>query len=246
MTVTTWLILGASSAIARAFARQAAVSGADIILAGRDLADLARTAADIRISTGRNVTVAQFDALDRATHEALVAQCAALPGVINVALLFGIMPNQASMDADVGQALACIDTGFAGAVAILQALAPELEKRRNGVIVGFGSVAGDRGWLKNYIYGATKAGLHTYLAGLRNRLGRSDVHVLTVKPGFVDTSMTFGLPGMFLVASPEAVARACLLAAAKRRDVIYVPGFWWLIMTIIKAVPERIFKRLSI
>ena len=246
MIASHWLILGASSAIARAFARQAAAAGADIILAGRDQADLERTAADIRISTGRSVTVAQFDALDRATHQALVSHCAALPGIINVALLFGIMPDQAGMDADVGQAWACIDTGFAGAVAILQTLAPELEKRRGGVVVGFGSVAGDRGRLKNYIYGATKAGLHTYLAGLRNRLGRSGVHVMTVKPGFVDTAMTFGLPGMFLVASSDAVARACLAAVAKRRDVIYVPGFWWLIMTIIKAVPERVFKRLSI
>ena len=241
-----WLILGASSAIARAFARQAAAAGADIILAGRDQADLAHTAADLRITSGRTISVARFDALDRSTHAALAERLAAVPGIVNIALLFGIMPDQATMDADVGQAMACIDTGFAGAVAILQTLAPELEKRRGGVIVGVGSVAGDRGRLKNYVYGATKAGLHTYLAGLRNRLSRSGVHVVTVKPGFVDTAMTYGLPGMFLVASPDAVARACLDAAAKRRDVIYVPGFWWLVMTIIKVIPERLFKRLSI
>jgi short-subunit dehydrogenase len=150
------------------------------------------------------------------------------------------------MDAKVDQALACIDTGLTGAVSILHRLAPVLERRRAGTIVAFGSVAGDRGRLKNYVYGAAKAGLHTYLAGLRNRLGRSGVHVMTVKPGFVDTGMTFGLPGLFLVAQPEAVARACLDAAAKRRDVIYVPWFWQVIMAIIRAVPERIFKRLSV
>ena len=244
--MTTWLILGASSAIARAFARQAASGGADIILAGRDQADLARTAADIRIASGRDVGIAAFDALDRATYTALAERLATVPGIVNIALLFGTMPPQSAMDADPGQAIACIDTGFAGAVAILQTLAPELEKRGAGVIVGVGSVAGDRGRLKNYIYGATKAGLHTYLAGLRIRLGRSGVHVLTVKPGFVDTAMTFGLPGMFLVASPDAVARACLAAAAKHRNVIYVPRFWWLIMAVIKAIPERIFKRLSL
>jgi short-subunit dehydrogenase len=242
----TWVILGASSAIGRAFARQAAQRGADVILAGRDGPDLARTAADIGIATGRQVLVAAFDALDSASHAALAARIAPLPGLVNVALLFGIMPDQATMDADPGQARACIETGLVGAVSILQTLAPGLEQRRGGVVVGFGSVAGDRGRLKNYVYGAAKAGLHTYLAGLRNRLGRHGVHVMTVKPGFVDTAMTFGLPGMFLVAQPEAVARACLDAASRRRDVIYVPGFWWAIMAVIRAVPERVFKRLSI
>jgi short-subunit dehydrogenase len=242
----TWLVLGASSAIARAFAREAAARGSALILAGRDQEDLARTAADIRITSGRDVVCAAFDATDPASHVALAAQVAALPGTMNVALLFGIMPDQAAMDADPSLATACIDTGFTGAVSILHRLAPDLARRGEGVVIGFGSVAGDRGRLKNYVYGATKAGLHTYLAGLRNRMGRSGVHVMTVKPGFVDTAMTFGLPGMFLVAQPEAVARACLDAAAKRRDVIYVPWFWWGIMAIIRAVPERVFKRLSI
>ena len=241
-----WLVLGASSAIGRAFARQAAGGGADIILAGRDQADLARTAADIRIASGRDVVCVAFDAMDRATHHALAERLAGMDGVINIALLFGIMPDQAAMDADPDQAAACIDTGLTGAVVILQTLAPELAKRRAGVIIGVGSVAGDRGRLKNYVYGATKAGLHTYLAGLRNRMARCGVHVVTVKPGFVDTAMTFGLPGMFLVASPDAVAQACLAAAQRRRDVIYVPRFWWLIMAMIRMVPERLFKRLSI
>ena len=242
----TWLILGASSAIARAFARAAAARGANVILAGRDLADLARTAADIEISLGRSATVRNFDALDMAGHAALAADLATLPGTLNIALMFGTMPEQADMDANPDLALSCITSSFTGAVSVLHRLAPLLEARGRGTIIGFGSVAGDRGRLKNYVYGSAKAGLHTYLAGLRNRLGRSGVHVMTVKPGFVDTAMTFGLPGLFLVASPEFVARACLDAAAKRRDVIYVPWFWWGIMMIIKHVPERVFKRLAI
>ncbi|HEX2114477.1 MAG TPA: SDR family NAD(P)-dependent oxidoreductase, partial [Alphaproteobacteria bacterium] len=108
------------------------------------------------------------------------------------------------------------------------------------------SVAGDRGRIKNYVYGSAKAGLSAYLQGLRARLFRSGVTVTTVKPGFVDTAMTFGLPGMFLVASPESVARACLAAARRGREEVYVPFFWWGIMTIIRNIPERIFKRLSI
>ena len=95
-------------------------------------------------------------------------------------------------------------------------------------------------------YACAKAGLNAYLQGLRARLFRAGVSVTTVKAGFLDTAMTFGLPGMFLVASPEACARACLGHAAKGREVAYFPIFWWGIMTIIRAIPERIFKRLSI
>jgi short-subunit dehydrogenase len=242
----TWLILGASSAIARAFAREAAARGADVILAGRDTEDLARTAADIVIGTGRAATVMSFDALDSSTHAGLVSKLANLPGVLNVALMFGTMPDQAAMDENPDLALSCIASNFAGAVSILHRLAPLLEARRDGIVIGFGSVAGDRGRLKNYLYGSAKSGLDTYLSGLRNRLGRAGVHVMTVKPGFVDTAMTFGLPGLFLVASPESVARACLNAAAARKNVIYVPWFWWGIMAVIRAIPERTFKRMSI
>jgi decaprenylphospho-beta-D-erythro-pentofuranosid-2-ulose 2-reductase len=245
-TPETWLILGASSAIARAFAREAAARGAHIILAGRDTEDLHRTAADITITSNTQVSVLEFDALDFPSHAALPALLESTPGILNIALLFGTMPDQAAMDADPSLARDCIASTFTGAVSVLHHLAPLLESRRAGTIIGIGSVAGDRGRLKNYVYGAAKSGLHTYLAGLRNRLGRSGVHVMTVKPGFIDTAMTFGLPGLFLVASPDYVARTCLNAAAKRRDVIYVPWFWWGIMTIIRHVPERIFKRMAI
>jgi short-subunit dehydrogenase len=242
----TWIVIGASSAIGRALARLAAERGADVILAGRDNEDLQRTAADIGISTGRATKIVAFDATDAGSHRALADVAHATEGVINVAVLFASMPEQADMDANPDLAAACIDTGLGGAVSVLHRLAPVMEQRRAGVVIGFGSVAGDRGRLKNYVYGATKSGLHTYLAGLRNRLGRAGVHVLTVKPGFVDTAMTWGLPGLFLVASPASVAAACLAAAEQRRDVIYVPWFWRGIMLVIRAIPERVFKRLSL
>jgi short-subunit dehydrogenase len=246
MSGQTWLILGASSSIARALARAAAAAGADIILAGRDEPDLSRSATDLCVAYGITATTLHFDATDTASHAAVAAALPKVPGILNVALLFGVMPDQAAMDAAPQRALDCIATNVAGAISILHHLAPLLESRRAGTLVGFGSVAGDRGRLKNYVYGATKSALHTYLAGLRNRLGRAGVHVLTVKPGFVDTAMTFGLPGLFLVATPDQVARAVLAAAASRRDIIYVPFFWRPIMTIICAIPEPAFKRLSI
>lgn len=244
----TWLVLGASSAIARAFARVAAAEGADVILAGRDRDDLDKSAADVALRSGRRATVLAFDALDYAGHAALMQRVRdeAGAGTLNVFVAFGTMPSQAEIDQDFRLAARTIESNYLGAVSVLQAAAPILEAQKRGAVVALSSVAGDRGRIKNYVYGSAKAGLSAYLQGLRARLFRSGVSVTTVKPGFVDTAMTFGLPGMFLVASPEAVARACLAAARKGREEIYFPFFWWGIMTIIRNIPERIFKRLSI
>ena len=243
----TWLVLGASSSVARAFARLVAASGAAVLLAGRDPDDLARSAADLTARYGARAEVLVFDARDAASSAALVQRCAALPpGTLDVFLAFGAMPEQAAMEADPALATATIEATYTGAVAVLLGLAPLLEAGKRGHVVVLGSVAGDRGRLKNYVYGSAKAGLAVFTAGLRNRLFRSGVLVTTVKPGFLDTAMTWGLPGLFLVASPEAAARACLKAALKGREVVYVPAVWALIMLIIRLIPERIFKRLSI
>jgi decaprenylphospho-beta-D-erythro-pentofuranosid-2-ulose 2-reductase len=244
----TWLVLGASSAIARAFARVAAADGADVIFAGRNRDDLGKTAGDIAIRTGRRALVVDFDATDFNSHSALIdnAKREAGSGTLNIFLAFGTMPSQAEIDQDATLAFRTIEANYTGAVSVLQHAAPVLEAQKRGAIVALSSVAGDRGRLKNYVYGSAKAGLSAYLQGLRARLFRAGVSVTTVKPGFVDTAMTFGLPGMFLVAAPEAVAQACLAAAKRGREEVYVPFFWWGIMTIIRNIPERIFKRLSI
>jgi decaprenylphospho-beta-D-erythro-pentofuranosid-2-ulose 2-reductase len=239
-----WLVLGASSSVARAFARQAAAAGAELILAGRDRADLERTAADALQRGASAVQVVDFDAADSAGHDAFLAALPAQP--INVLLAFGLMHQQDAIDRDPGLAAQVIAVNYAGAVSILARLEPRLAHQGQGAVVALSSVAGDRGRPSNFVYGSAKAGLNAYLQGLRARLGRSGVSVTTVKAGFMDTAMTYGLPGMFLVASPEACARACLRAAEKRRNILYFPHFWWLIMTIIKAIPEAVFKRLRL
>lgn len=243
-----WVIVGASSAIAREFARQAAAQGAGILLAGRDAADLDAGAADIAVRANVPARVALFDLADSSEHETLIeaARDFAAGGEINLFLAAGTMPAQSDIDLDTGLAASTIVTNYTGAVLLLQRFAPLFEAQKSGAIVALGSVAGDRGRLKNYVYGSAKAGLHAYLQGLRARLFRAGAHVVTVKPGFVDTAMTWGLPGLFLVASPKAVAAACLRAAAKKRDIVYAPFFWWGIMTIIKNIPERLFKKLNI
>lgn len=242
----TWLVLGASSSVARAFARAAAEDGAEIILAGRDLDDMTRTAEDVSIRAGREVEVVAFDAEDVSGHAAFVADLTRRAGLLNVFLAFGAMPEQDEIDADFTLAERTIAVNYTGAVSVLHRLAPYLEKQGDGHVVVLSSVAGDRGRLKNYVYGSAKAGLNAYLQGLRARLFRKGVSVTTVKPGFMDTDMTWGIEGMFLVASPDKAARACLKAAKRRRHVVYVPFFWWGIMNIIRHIPEFIFKKMNI
>jgi short-subunit dehydrogenase len=242
-----WLVLGASSAIARAFARAAAGRGHAVLLAGRDAQDLELTAQDIRTRHGVACTVLAFDATDFESHGDFAGQArAAAAGTLNVFLAFATMPEQAAMDADFPLARDMVAATYLGPISVLTALAPLLEAQGQGRVVILGSVAGDRGRAKNYAYGSAKAGLHAYAQGLRARLFPAGVTVTTVKPGFIDTAITWGEEGLFLVAAPEAAAEACLRFAEKGVEERYFPAFWWLIMTIIKAIPERIFKRLGI
>jgi short-subunit dehydrogenase len=243
-----WLILGASSSVARAFAKQVAAEGAAVTLAGRDRADLESSAADLRVRYGTETAVLILDAADRDSR-AMAAQAvtaAVPPGCLDVFLAFAAMPEQGDMETNPDLALDCILATYTGAVDLLLRLAPALERAPGGRVAVLGSVAGDRGRLKNHIYGSAKAGLHTFVAGYRNRLFRKGVTVTTIKPGFLDTAMTWGLPGIFLAATPDGFAKAALDATVKGKETVYIPGFWGLIMLIIQHIPEKIFKRLAV
>jgi decaprenylphospho-beta-D-erythro-pentofuranosid-2-ulose 2-reductase len=240
-----WLVLGGSSAIARAFARVAAEAGADVILAGRDLEDLERSARDLQVRYGRRAEALRLDATEFASHAGFVETVRARARKLDVMLAFGLMPNQEAIDADPALGVQAIAATFTGAASVLLHLAPVLEAQGEGRVVVIGSVAGDRGRLKNYVYGSAKAGLHAFTQGLRARLFRAGVQVTTVKPGFIDTGMTFGMKTGPLMASPEACARACLRMAAHGREVAYYPAVWRFIMLIIKLLPEPLMKRMS-
>lgn len=247
MTGGTWIIFGASSTIAKAFAHEVASRGSAVLLAGRERDDLERSATDLAVRYGIKAQHTIFDAANLSTHGAFVQMCrAACEPPLNVFVAFGLMPEQSEIDQDVALGVQTVTATYTGVVSVLHHFAPLFEDQKEGHVVVLGSVAGDRGRLKNYVYGSAKAGVHTYLQGLRARLWRSGVSVTTVKPGFVDTSMTWGLPGLFLVASPQDCARACLRWAEKGKESGYYPSFWLLIMTIIRTIPERIFKKLSI
>ena len=179
------LVVGASSAIGRAVAQRWAEAGNDLILAGRDLDDIRRTAADLRIRTGRRIEVLAFDALAFDTHEAFWKNCKAQAGgaLHGVVMLHGQLPVQADAQSDVLVARQAIDVNFTSAVSLLTLAANDFEAQRHGFLCVFSSVAGDRGRQSNYVYGSAKAALTTFLGGLRVRLFKSGVHVLTVKPG---------------------------------------------------------------
>ncbi|MHA1129027.1 MAG: SDR family NAD(P)-dependent oxidoreductase [Alphaproteobacteria bacterium] len=242
----TWIILGASSSMARAFARKAASEGCRLILTGRDMADLRANAADCVLRGAPEAMAMKFDARDPKTFDPIIAAAELQDGTLNVAVFVSSMPEQSDIDENPALAADTIQDGFTGPIQFLHAFAPLMEERESGTVVGIASVAGDRGRIGNYVYGATKAGFATYLSGLRNRLTRKGGHVLTVKPGFVDTAMTWGLDGLFLVASPEMVADTIWKAVEKRRNTIYVPFFWRYIMLIITHIPEFIFKKMSV
>jgi len=242
------LVLGARSVIAQALARHLAADGWDLVLAARRSEQLEPVAADVRLRYGREATVWEFDALDLPSLEALPQQVHSQCGEFHLVItVFGYLGDQERVRTDSDEMARTLLTNYLGAAVALGHLSNYLEQRDRACgIIGITSVAGDRGRQSNYFYGSAKGGLALYLQGLRNRLARGNVHVLTVKPGFVDTPMTENLTGLFLVASPDRVAADILRAYRRRRDVVYTPWFWRYIMLLIRLIPERLFKRLSL
>jgi short-subunit dehydrogenase len=242
----TWIILGATSTIARAFARLLAARGHSLVLAGRDQNELQIIAEDCKIRGAEQAEAVPFDARDAKTFDPILAQAEQCAGDVCVAVFVGSMPPQDEIDQDPSLIDGTVADSFTGPAQFLTAIAPVLEQKGKGTVIGVGSVAGDRGRLGNYVYGAAKAGFHTYLSGLRNRLGRSGVHVVTVKPGTVDTAMTWGMDKLPFLAQPEKVAGDILIAADKKKDTLYTPFIWWPVMTVIRSIPEHVFKKLKI
>jgi len=242
------LILGATSTIARALAAALASEGADLFLAARDLAEVERIGRDLTIRFPRSRVVwGRFEATDYDSHTEVVAAATTRLGPIEgVVVAFGLLGDQRRAEGDFGHAHAVIDANFTAAASVLTHLANYLEGRGRGFIVGITSVAGDRGRRSNYVYGAAKGALERFLQGLRHRLAPAGVEVLVVKPGYVDTPMTFGRPGLFLVARPERVADDILRALRTHRHTVYAPSLWFWVMWAVRAIPEPLFQRLKL
>jgi short-subunit dehydrogenase len=243
------VLIGATSEIVRAVALELARSGGRLVIAGRDAEELAVVAEDLRLRTTATVTVIPLDVTAHETHAAFLEACVAALGAIDgVVVGQGFMADQQLAARNWSLARQMIDVNYVSAVSLINLFADHLATQGHGYICGISSVAGDRGRQSNYLYGSTKAAFSTYLAGLRNRLYPTGVDVITVKPGFVDTSMTWGSvdPRSPVVATPQRVAKDIARAIRWRKNTVYTPWYWSCMMLAIRLIPEPIFKKLSL
>lgn len=239
------LVVGGTSDIGHAIAVRFGQDGWSIQLAGRDPDGLARNARDIETRTQATVSTHALDILDYASFSDFTSGLDRLPDV--AVCVVGLLGDQRAAESDPTHAQLIMRTNYEGPALLLSRLAEQFAARGSGTIIGVSSVAGDRGRASNYVYGSAKAGFSAFLSGLRNRLFKQNIRVITVKPGFVNTRMTAGLnlPGV-LTAQPDEVGAAVFRAVQKGGSVIYVRPIWQLIMGVIRAIPERFFQRLRL
>jgi len=241
----TVLILGASSDIGVAIAKKFASRKFDVLLAARKPEQLKPLESDIRIRYGANCSSLFFDALQYDTHAGFFSSLLPKPDVS--VCVFGVLEDEDQAFDDWKLTEKMINTNFTGAVSILNTIAKDYITHKKGTIIGISSVAGDRGRASKLIYASAKAAFTTYLAGLRNKCFKENVHVMTVQPGFVYTKMTENQPLPKLITStPGQVADIIYNAYLKKKNIIYVKWFWRYIMLIIEFIPEFQFKKMKL
>ena len=241
------LVLGATSGIAEAACRIWAAEGASLFLVARNPVKLAAVAADLKTRGATYVDTEVADLDDTDKHPALLAHAInSLTGMDVALLAHGILGDQAAAERDFEVSAQILHTNFMSAVSLLTWLANFCVQRHSGTLAVISSVAGDRGRKSNYLYGASKAGLTAFLQGLRNRVDREGVNVLTIKPGPIKTAMTANMPGSHKFADVDKTAQAIVKAIAARRDTLYTPFQWAPIMFVIRHIPERFFKKMNL
>lgn len=240
------LIIGATSAIAKATARRWASEGNRIYLIGRDIERLKRLATDLVM---RGANLVEFSPLDINAfdkHPSIIDGAIQAMGGIDIALIaHGTLGHQERCEQDFNITLKAFNTNAISVISLLTHLANRFEAQKKGTIAVISSVAGDRGRQSNYVYGAAKGAISIFLQGLRQRLHKSGVHVLTIKPGFVDTPMTQAFKKGWLWVSPEVVANLIVKQINAKNNVIYAPKYWAVIMCLITLIPEGFFKKMT-
>ena len=241
------LIIGATSGIATATARIWAAQGARFFLVARNAERLQLVANDLTARGAVQATTYELDVDNIDQHASMLQSCMTDLGSLDIVLVAsGTLPNQSACQADPLIAVREFNTNALSLIALLTLIANTLESQRHGALAVISSVAGERGRPSNYLYGSAKAALTAFCEGLNARLFKAGVHVLTIKPGFVATPMTAGLKLGPLVATADKVAGDIARAVEKRKNVLYTPWFWGIIMFIIRAVPKVLFKRASL
>jgi len=239
------LVLGATSGIAEAVCRHWAERGESLFLVARNENKLATVAADMRTRGAAYVDTAVANLDDTAVHPELLAHAINSLGGLDIAFLaLGVLGDQTKAERNFSEADHILRTNLVAPVSLLTWLGNYCAQRHNGTLAVLSSVAGERGRKSNYVYGSSKAGLTAFVDGLRNRIDREGVRVMTIKPGPVKTSMTAGMKGKF--ADVDAVAATLVKAIDRGTDIVYVPGIWRIIMALIRSIPERIFKKLNL
>ncbi len=241
------LIIGATSAIAEATAKLFAQRGDRLFLVARSRERLQILSQDLTVRGAEYVSFEILDVNEFDRHAIVINSAYEAMEGIDIALIaHGTLPDQKACEKDFSLTLKELNINAVSTISLLTHLANRFEASGHGCIACISSVAGDRGRQSNYIYGTAKGAISIFLQGLRNRLSRSGVQVLPIKPGFVDTPMTAAFKKGPLWASPQQIARSICTAIDRKRDVVYVPRFWSLIMFIVRAMPEGLFKRLSL
>ena len=241
------LIIGASSSIAEHCARLFAARGDSLYLVARNQEKLTSLQKDLSVRGAVKVSSYVMDANDYKSHSKMLNNAeAALDGIDIVLIAYGTLSNQKKCEHDAELTLQEINTNGLSAIVLLTNIANRFEANGKGTIAVISSVAGDRGRSSNYVYGSAKAMLTTFTSGLRQRLYKSNVAVVTIKPGFVDTPMTAAFKKGLLWAQPETVAKKIVKAIDQPKDEVYVPAFWWAVMALIKAIPATIFKKIQL
>jgi decaprenylphospho-beta-D-erythro-pentofuranosid-2-ulose 2-reductase len=241
------MVLGATSGIAEACVRLWAERGEHLYLVARNAERLAAVAADAKTRGAGYVDFAVADLDDVASHAQLLAKAVnSLAGLDVAYLALGVLGEQPKAERSFEEAAKILHTNFVAPVSLLTWLANYCTQRKAGTLAVLSSVAGDRGRKSNYVYGSSKAGLSAFLAGLRNRIDREGVTVITIKPGPVKTAMTAGMKGNEKFADVDKVAATIVKAIDVGQDEVYVPGIWRIIMGVIMVIPERVFKKMNL
>ena len=241
------LIAGATSAIAKAAARLWAGKGHSLYLLARNQQQLDKLGNDLKLRGATAIHTALFDCADTDAHKNIINTARDSMNGIDIALVaVGTLGNQEKCNEDFNATLAQLQTDAIGVMSILTHLANIMQAQQHGTMAVISSVAGDRGRQSNYCYGTAKGAVSIFSQGLRHRLARHGVHVLTVKPGFVDTPMTEAFSKGPLWAQPETIAHYIDNGINKKKNVVYAPWFWRYIMLVIRLIPESIFKKTSL
>ncbi|NDJ86344.1 MAG: SDR family oxidoreductase [Chloroflexi bacterium] len=241
------LVVGGSSAIAHEAARHFAADGGSLFLVDIDAEKLDAVAADLRTRGAAKVETHVLDVTAIDQHQAMLdAAIASLDGLDAVLIAYGTLGKQEESQADVSVALREMNINLISVIALLTIVANHFEAQKRGCIAAISSVAGDRGRQSNYVYGTAKAGVSAFMQGLRNRLAKSGVSVVTIKPGMVDTPMTAHMKKTPLFSKPHVVGKAIYDGMRQGRGVVYAPWYWRFVMLIIRNIPEPIFKRMSL